>query len=731
MSARLEDTRMVTGTGRFLSDFLGPDTLHAGFVRAEQASTRIAALDVIQAAAMPGVRAVFTAADLGRDGVAPIAHVDLPREDGGTTEPCPMPILCDTDIRHAGEPIALVIAETAAQLADAIEAAEVDLEPITPVSGTAFLRQFGTQGPARAAMAAAAHKHRIEVDIPRVTAFALEPRCVIARGVTDGGLHYRMSTQNPFALRAQLASHFGWDVSTIRVVADDVGGSFGMKGYMSREDAALAWAARKLQVEIAWIPTRSETILADAQGRGAAGSLQVGLDEDLKIVAIEGQFDIDIGAYPTHLAFGLMNNVNGLTGMYEVPEIFVEIAGQLSPRLPLVPFRGNGRPETTYAIERALDVAARKIGVDPIELRRRNLIGPDAMPVTTGLGFTIDCGDFPKVMQAALDLNPGAQERKRAAQARGMLYGVGLANCIESAGGPVRKPRPDFARLEVAGDGTVTLSPGVMSVGQGHETTLSEMVANRLQIDAARIIYRHGDTEALSNGRGSGGSAGLTVAGSAVCTALEELIAQGSRHAAASFGCSASEIAYRDGAFHREGTNENLPLAALASMTGGIDIESSFTPPAATFPNGAHICEVEIDPETGMTKITRYVAVEDVGRILNQVLVEGQLHGGIGQGLSLGLGEQIAFDEQHQILTGSLMDYRLARAEDLPMIETGSVEVPTALNPLGVKGVGEAGAVGATAALASAVSDALWRAGVEDFDLPATPLRIWEALQRR
>ncbi|MCG6901247.1 MAG: xanthine dehydrogenase family protein molybdopterin-binding subunit [Rhodobacter sp.] len=731
-AGRREDPRLLAGQGRYVADFVTPDTHFAGFLRSDQASARIDAIDTSGARGMPGVLAVFTAQDLAKDGVGPLTHVPMPRHPGATPGEYPEPVLCDTRIRHLGEPVALVVADTRAALVDALDAIVLELSATPPPQGVAFERHFGDADAARAAMELACHRHRLAMEVPRITAAALEPRGAIARPDATGGLQYRASTQNPFALRNQIAAHLGWQADRLQVVAADVGGSFGLKGYMTREDAALAWAARRLGVEVAWLPSRSETMLADAQGRGVTGALEIGLDADLKIRAIEARFEIDAGAYPGRRSFGLMNNINGLTGMYVIPHLSVEVTGTLSARAPLAPFRGNGRPEATYAIERALDLIARQIGVDPVELRRRNLIAPGSMPARTGLGTLIDCGDFPRVMAAALAQNAGSGDRRRAAQMRGKLYGVGLANCIESAGGPLRGPTPDFARLTVSDRGRVAVAPGVMSVGQGHETAFCELAAARLEIDPDRIDYRHGDTQAITSGRGSGGSAGLTVAGSALWLALDQLLDEGRGIAAARMGCDKDQIGYRDGGFQRIGSNEGLTLGDIAAGRpgGAWQVETSFTPPAVTFPNGTHICEVEIDPDTGETRIMRYVAVEDVGRVLNPVLVEGQLQGGIAQGLSLGLGERMVFDEAGQILTGTLMDYQLVRAADLPMIDIGSVEVPTQVNPLGAKGVGEAGAVGATAALASAVGDALHRAGVTGFELPATPARVWQALQR-
>ncbi len=726
---RREDRRLTTGQGRYVADHVQPGTAHAAFLRSDRASARIATLDASAARAMDGVLAVFTAEDFSNAGIGDMDHVELPREDGGTAGHFPEPILCRDAIRHIGEAVALVVAETPAIAADALEAIILDLADDAPASGRAFYRAFGQQDATRSALNEAVHRVTVPVDIPRVTAFALEPRGAIATPLPDGGLQYRASTQSPFALRNQIADQLGLPPDSLHCVAADVGGSFGLKGFMTREDAALVFAARALSQEIAWLPGRSETMLADAQGRGVSGQVTLGLDADLSILGVSASLTVDAGGYPGRRAFGLMNNINGLTGCYRIGAVWAEVQGVLSPRAPLAPFRGNGRPEATQVIEAALDAVARAIGADPVDLRRRNLIEPDAMPATTALGVTIDCGDFPRVMDTALGLNAGADARRHAAQARGLLYGVGLANCIESSSGPLRKPRPDHARLTVRADGQIALAPGVMSVGQGHETALSRMAADRLQVDIERIDYRNGDTRAVISGRGSGGSAGLGVAGMAVWTALDRLIEDGRDRAAAALCCDAADLSFRDGGFHRLGSNETLSLAELATHAGGEwTIEQSFAPPAATFPNGTHICEVEIDPETGQTRIARYVGVEDVGTVLNPVLVAGQLHGGIAQGLSIGLGERMAHDDAGQIQTGTLMDYRMLRADDVPMFALGTVEVPTLMNPLGVKGVGEAGTVGATAAMASAVGDALARAGVTDFQLPATPARIWEAL---
>jgi aerobic carbon-monoxide dehydrogenase large subunit len=725
---RREDHRLLTGSGLFAADGLTPETLFAGFLRADIASGRVTRLDVPRVCG--DVLAVFTAADPAADNVASIPHEVLPRDDGATPVVCPLPLLCDDHVRHIGEPLAMIVARSRAAVADAMDGIEVDIDDAPAVTGIAFLRRLGDAGAVTAALADAHHQITAQIDVPRATAASLEPRGGIAIARPDGGLNYSVSTQSPFAIRAQLCTLFGWKPEMVHVTAPDVGGSFGLKGFMTREDALLCWAARRLGASIAWLPSRSEAMLSDSQGRGVTGHISLGFDADMRITALDADLHVDAGAYPTRRAVGLIGNSGGLTGMYDIPVVSAQITGHLSARAPLAPFRGNGRPEASFAIERALDQAARQIGCDPVDLRRRNLIPTADMPTTTAFGMQFDCGDFPQVMATAESFRTGSEGRRAATQAQGLLFGTGLANCVESAGGPIRGPKIDHARLTIGPGDAVTLAPGVMSVGQGHETGLTTMLAGALQIDPGRVTYINGDTAALVHGRGSGGSSGLTVAGSAVRVALDRALAEGRAAAARHLGCAQDDLSFRDGAFYRDGTNEAATLSDLAQRhpNGRWVIDGDFTPPAATFPNGTHYCEVSVDPATGQVRITRYGAVEDIGRVLNPVLVDGQLHGGIAQGLSQGLGEQMIHDDTGQILSGSFMDYRMLRADDVPFMHTATVEVPTTRNPLGVKGVGEAGTVGATAALALALGDALARAGVADFQPPASPHRVWQAL---
>jgi len=728
---RIEDARLLTGRGRFVADLTPPGGLHGVFVRADRASARLVALDATAALSVPGVAAVITAQDLVEWGVPPLPQDPLPRDDGGAPFDRPVPLLCSEVIRHAGEPLALVLAETLAAARDGAEAVEVTLEEAEDPPVTAFVKSMGDPNATAAALAGAAHVVTRAVTVPRAHALSLEPRGCLANSGSDGRLHLVSSTQNPPALLKPLAEVLGLPVDRVRVTAGDVGGSFGLKGFLTREEALVALAAHRLGRPVGWIATRSESLLADHLGRGVTGEVQLGFDRDLRIVAMSARMTLDAGAYVSRRSLGIVNNAGGLAGVYAIPVAHLRLEGVTSPAPPVAPYRGHGRPEMTLAIELALDHAARTLGVDPVDLRRRNLLRPADLPRRTALGFTLDCGDFPGVLDRALSLSTGAAARAAATAARGKLFGRAVIACVEAAGGPVRAPRPDHALVTLAPDGTVTLAPGVMSVGQGHETVLARLAADRLGIDADRMLWRAGDTDVVPDGRGNGGSSGLAVCGPAVVAACDDVLEQARALAATAWGCAADAVAWRDGLLRREGTNDTLTLAEVAALAGpsGIVARGSFAPAAATFPNGAHVCEVEIDPETGVVEVTGYWAVEDVGTVLDPVLVDGQMQGGIAQGLAQVLGERVVTGPGGQVLTGSLMDYAVPRAGDLPVPRLGTHPVPTAVNPLGAKGVGEAGTVGALAAGMAAVCDALARTGVESFDMPATPSRVWAALQ--
>jgi len=478
---------------------------------------------------------------------------------------------------------------------------------------------------------------------------------------------------------------------------------------------------------VRWTASRAESFLADEHARDIVIHGELGLDADARFTALRIRYEVNVGAHMSWRSTAPVNNIGGISGVYAIPATAAEVLGIFTHTQPTAPYRGAGRPEATYAIERIIDVAAAECGIDAAELRRRNLIPASAMPYRTSFRFEYDCGEFERNLDRALQLADysGFAERRAESQRRGMLRGIGLAMPIEMAGGLLA----DNARLTANVDGTVTLRVGSMSVGQGHETGLSLLVAQALGIPVEHVHYEQGDTDALAVGRGNGGSSALIQGGSALRLASDDLIANARKAAARVLEAHADDIEFTQGVFRVRGTDHGVTLAELARSGEPLQGTGMFKPERPTFPNGCHVCEVEIDPATGHVTPLRYVSVEDVGRVLNPVMVEGQIHGGVAQGLGQALMEQVRFDAHGQLLTGSFMDYAMPRAGDVPAIVSDNQETPTALNPLGVKGVGEAGTVGALSATMNAVCNALLARGVRHIDMPATPMRVWEALQ--
>lgn len=754
---RREDGRLLTGAGTFAADLAVERMIHATFVRAQSPSGRIRSIDIAAALAAPGVVGVFTAEDLDADGIADLeAEVDPPRDDGGTTAAPPKPFLCRDAFHCLGEPLAVVVAESPEAAVDAAELVEVDYEELPFVAdmtsaldtsaptvwdgaanNVAFVRRLGAADEVDTAIAGATHVVRQDFVVTRVTAAPMETRAALGLVDEAGRLVLHTSTQNPFAVRNKLAADvFKVDPSQVRVLAHDVGGSFGMKGGLFREDALVLWAARRCGRPVRWVSDRSESFLTDEHGRDMEGSAELALDSEGNFLALRVTARVNIGCYFSRRSMGPVNNIGGVAGTYRTPLISAQITGVFTNTNVTAPYRGAGRPEATYAIERVIDRAAAELGIDPFELRRRNLIPREAMPFQTGLIFKYDCGDFAATMARAAELIDlgGLPARKQAARARGRLLGLGIANPIEVAAGPLRAPRKDDAWIGVAPDGAIELRSGTMSVGQGHETGLARLVADRLGVPLEAIRYRQGDTDLLPAGRGNGGSGGLVVGGSAVARAIDGLIERGREAAAEILEAAAADVRFEHGRYRVAGTDLAIGLAELAGRIAerGQDFTAAgeFLPERVTYPNGCHICEVEIDPETGRVQPVRYVGVEDVGTVLNPVLVKGQMQGGIAQGIGQALGEAIIHDpESGQMVSGSFMDYRMPIAGDMPDLTLDTIEVPTAVNPLGVKGVGEAGTVGALAATMNAICDALSPLGVRHLDMPATPLRVWQAIR--
>jgi carbon-monoxide dehydrogenase large subunit len=756
---RREDPRLLKGEGRYTADVRLPNLAYAVLVRSPHAHAAVGAVDVSAARELPGVLGVYTAADLAADGIPDLpGGAELKRPDGSPAPKTGRPLLARDRARHVGEPVAMVVAATIEAALDAAELVAVDYDPLPAVStATDALEGKGTLWPEApdnvawiwsrgadealdAALQGAAHVTRLDFVVTRVSANPIEPRVALG-DFKEGRLVLYASNQSPYQLRTGLANLFKVPPAEVRVIAGDVGGSFGMKAGVKPEDALVLWAARKLRRPVLWRSTRGEAFVSDDHARDAVIHAELGMDKDGRFVAFKVRQEVNIGCYLSGRSLGTINNIGGMAGVYRIPKIGAVARGVFSNTLPMGPYRGAGRPEATYSLERVIDVAARELGVDPFELRRRNLIPMEAMPYDTGFVFTYDTGDFAATMAAASRIadRDGFPARREEAKRRGRLRGLGICNPIEVAGGPFTKPGKDNASLRVEADGTITLFSGAMSVGQGIETALSQLVAQRLGVPIEKIRYGQGDTDQLVAGRGSGGSSALSVGGTVVAMAIDKVLEKGRALAADLLETAAVDLSFGEGRFTVSGTDRSVTLAEVARFAeersrgepgAALAADTEWQPGSVTYPNGCHFCEVEIDPDTGVVEIVRYSAVEDIGRVLNPMLVEGQMHGGVMQALGQVLGERILHDgETGQMLTASFMDYFMPRADDLRRIEVGTHEVPTAVNPLGAKGVGEAGTVGGLTAAMNAICDALSTYGIRHIDMPATPERVWQAIQ--
>lgn len=752
---RREDDRLVTGRGEYADDVQHAGALHAVFVRSPYPSATVRSIDAAAALQLPGVVAVLTGADMAADGfIESRVPFQFPQGDGSFAVETPRPYLVRDRVRHLGEPVAMVLAETATAGADAAEQVLVDYGELPAVvdlsaaaaaaapqlwderpGNVAFRWRRGDLDQVQAALSASHHVTRLQSRVSRVYAAPIEPRSALAWIGDDGRPVLRASHQSPHVMRDELATLFGLEKTDLRVVAGDVGGSFGMKFGPQREEAVVFWAARRLQRAVRWTAQRSEAFLCDEQARDVTISAELGLDAQGRFTALRVGYEIDVGAYMCWRSTTPINNFGGIAGVYTTPLIVGEAVGRFTNTQMTAPYRGAGRPDATYAVERVIDVAAAELGIDPAQLRRRNLISPSAMPYRTPFMFEYDCGEFERNLDQALALASYADfagRRERSRQA-GRLRGIGIAMPIEMAGAL----GTDNARLQAHPDGTVTLETGTMSVGQGLETAFTTMVAQRLGVPLASVRYRQGDTDLLENGRGNGGSSALIIGGTTLTRGVDDLIAKAGKVAAGQLEVAPQDLQFANGEFRAAGTDVAISLGEIARrLERGVPGEAAtlvgageFTPQKPTFPNGCHICEVEIDAATGEVTVTSYVCVEDVGRVLNPMLVEGQIHGGVAQGIGQALMEQVCYDEHGQLQTGSFMDYAMPRAADIPVMVTSHPETPTAVNPLGVKGVGEGGTVGALAATMNAVCNALQSAGIRHFDMPASPGRVWEALR--
>ncbi len=757
---RFEDPRLLRGGGRYVDDMVLPCMVFGHVLRSPHAHARIRGVEVARATAAPGVLAVLTGADWQQLGWGDLPVPDgMKRRGGGPMYRPRFPALVADRVRWVGDYVAFVVAETKHQAADAAELIEVDYEPLPGIVSTAgatgpdaprvwedcpdnicFVHLVGDKTAVEAAFARADHVVKRRMVINRVTAAAMEPRGSIGDfNPTDGRYTIYTTLQRTHSYRAELAQIMRVPESRVRVVAGDIGGSFGMKSAIYNEVALVLWAAKLLGRPVKWTSTRSEAFLSDAQARDHVTEAELALDRDGHFLGFLVKVTAAVGAYAQAGSNAFVMNLGTLAGVYRTPAIHADVTAVFTNTNPMRPYRGNGRPEFGYVIERMVDEAAAELGIDRVELRRRNMIPPEAMPFKTGLIFTYDCGEFAKNLELALELADvrGFEARRAEARSRGRLRGIGLSNTIEraAAGG--------FEAAEIRFDrgGTATLLSGSITQGMGHETIYKQLVCDRLGIHPDQVQYLQGDTDKVAIGEGSGGSRTATLGGSAVYLATEKIVTKAKAIAAHLLEAAEADIELADGVFRITGTDRAMSLADIAAvawdppslpdgMEPGLVASAAYAAKQQNFPNGAHICELEIDPDTGTVEILRYSVVDDVGTVLNPLLLEGQIAGGIVQGIGQILMEDIHFDEgSGQLVTGSFMDYAMPRAGDLSGFHCQSNPVPTKTNPLGVKGAGEAGAVGAMPAVGNALIDALKPLGIREVPMPASPERLWRAIR--
>jgi len=752
---RIEDERLVTGTGCYGADFAHPGALHAAFVRSDLAAGRIVSMDISAPQAMPGVAAVLTGADLAADGVGPVqAAMKVEGPDGREWLATPRDLMPTDRVRYVGEPLAIVLATTLEQAKDAAEAVVVEIVETPAVTTIAEALATGApqvhddrpgnlcaewqRGDWEAVgdlIEAAPLRVKLDVPVTRVTAAPMETRNALAGPVGDRRMEMLCSHQNPVALRPALANAFGMEPEQIRCHTGDVGGAFGMKSGPMREEFILFWAAKHLGRHTRWVASRSESFLTDETARDVVVTGELGMEEDGTFAAMRFHMDLNAGAYAGTRSMISIANFGGMAGVYRTPHIAGRFRGWLTHTMPTAPYRGAGRPEATLAVEALIDAAARQFGFDRIGLRRKNLIPKSAMPWKSPFIFDYDCGDFERIMDAGIALADldGFEARHAASAEKGLIRGLGFIMCIETAGGMYTNPGRDFSAVELHADGNVTLAMGTFSAGSGLETVMTDLAAQVLEIPPERIAYRQGDTDLLDRGKGMGGSAGTPQGAAALQDGIAKVLAQARDLAGDMLEVDAADIEYEAGEFRVAGTDRTVTLTKIAETAAERSIrlmgEGSFAPEAPTFPNGCHVCEAEIDPETGKVTIASYAGVEDIGTVLSPQLAEGQIQGGVAQGLGQALCEQLAYAPgDGQLLSGSFMDYAMPRAADLPPLTCAFEPVPTRINPLGVKGVGEAGTVAALAAGMLAIQDGLAQLGVENFAMPATPARVWAAI---
>ncbi len=768
---RREDHRFLTGKGRYVDDIHRTGELAAVFVRSPHAHAKVSAINADAARKSPGVVAVLTGADMAEDnyGSIPCGWTVTDRHGEPHKAPPHFPMVRDK-VRYVGDHVAVVLAETAAQAKDGAELVEVDYEELDANVEPAKAMQapllheeapdnlcydwvLGDEAEADAAFANAHHVTKLDLVNNRLIPNAMEPRAAIAEWDSGTDSYTLWSTsQNPHVLRLILSAFItGIPETKLRIIAPDVGGGFGSKIYCYAEETVCLWATKRIGRPVRWTADRNEAFLADAHGRDHVTHVEMAMDAEGHFLGLKVDTTANMGAYLSNFASCIPTYLYAtlLAGQYRTPVVYCNVRAVFTNTAPVDAYRGAGRPEATYLLERTVEIAAREMGLDPAELRRRNFIQPDQFPYQTPVALTYDIGDYEASLNEATQMidYAGFGRRKEEAKLRGKLRGIGFSSYIEACGiAPSAVVGSlgagvglwESAQVRFNATGTVSVLTGSHAHGQGHETTFSQVVADTLGVPIESIEIVHGDTGQIPMAMGTYGSRSLAVGGSAIMRACGKIIEKGKKIAAHLLEASVEDIEFKDGNFTVTGTDKSLSMGEVAftayvphnypaDLEPGLDETAFYDPLNFTYPAGTHICEVEIDPETGVTEIVDWVAVDDFGKVINPLIVEGQVHGGIAQGVGQAMLEHGIYDtESGQLVTGSYMDYCMPRADDLPSFRVGMTETACTHNPLGVKGCGEAGAIAAPPALINAITDAL---GVKHMEMPATPEKVWRLAQ--
>jgi len=778
---RVEDKRFITGHGKYTDDIVLPGMLYAYILRSPYAHANINGIDATKAKDAEGVVAIYTGRDIAEAGINGIpTGWQVNFKNGETMKEPPHPLLVADKARYMGDGVAVVIAESREAARDAADLIDVDYEELPAVANAKKAAQDGAplvhedapnnlcfdwelgnpKEEVNAAMEKAHHITTLEYANQRVIPNAIEPRCAIGHFEEANGKYTLYTTsQNPHLTRLLLCAFvLGIPEHKVRVYAPDVGGGFGSKIPHYAEEALMIWCSQQLKLPIKWTSDRSEAFMTDVHGRDHVTKAEMGFDQEGNIVGLRAKTYANLGAYLSTFAPAVPTYLHGtlMQGLYTTPKINVDVTGVFTHTTPVDAYRGAGRPETTYLIERLMDTAALEMGMDPAELRKKNFIPPfdgvEQPGYQTQVALQYDSGNYQPVLERALEMVDYENFRKEQKEARnnGKLLGIGFSTYIEACGiAPsavvgalgARAGLYESSQVRVQPTGKVSVFTGAHSHGQGHETTFAQVVADRLGIDIDDIDIVHGDSDSVAFGMGTYGSRSLAVGGSAIMKSLDKVIEKGSRIAAHKLEASAEDIEFKDGKYTVKGTDKSIAFGDIALTAyvphdypegeePGMDFSSFYDPANFTYPFGAHIAIVEVDEDTGKVQLKRFIAVDDVGNVINPMIVDGQIHGGLAQGIGQALFEGAIYDENGQLTNGSYMDYVMPRADDLPSFEIDRTTTPCPHNPLGVKGAGEAGTIGSTPAVVNAVMDALSPYGVKkDLEMPLTPERVWRAMQ--